>query len=51
IINVPEGADKQLATLAQRNMQLQCTIEDGIVWLSNHENNVEIALSEWQSEQ
>ena len=51
IINLPDGVSQQLATLAQRNMQLQCTIQDGIVWLSNHENNVEIALSEWQSEQ
>ncbi len=32
-----------MAELAQRNMQLQCTIQDGTVWLTDGARTVEIA--------
>ncbi len=35
IINLPVESTKELAKLAQRNMNLQCTIQDGQVWLSD----------------
>ena len=36
-------ADSQaLTTLAQRNMRLQCTIQDGVVWLGGADQHVEI---------
>ncbi len=35
IIEVPETASKTLGKLAERNMQLQCTVQDGEIWLSN----------------
>ena len=31
-----------LARLAERSMQLQCTVQDGTVWLGNGKDTVEI---------
>ena len=33
-----------LAKLAGRNMQLNCTIQDGQVWLANHEATVQVEV-------
>jgi uncharacterized protein YaeQ len=44
--------DEQLAKLsafAGRTMILQSTIQDGAIWLSDAENNLEIHLVAWQS--
>ncbi|MBK0350065.1 YaeQ family protein [Leclercia adecarboxylata] len=44
--------DEQLAKLsafAGRTMILQATIQDGAIWLSDAENNLEIHLVAWQS--
>ena len=47
-------ADSQaLTTLAQRNMRLQCTIQDGIVWLGSDDRHVEMTpkiLFSWDVE-
>ena len=43
--------DEQLAQLsdfAGRTMTLQATIQDGAIWLSDSQNNLEIHLSAWQ---
>jgi hypothetical protein len=40
VINIPAEASQALAALAQRTMQLQCTIQDGQVWLGANENMV-----------
>lgn len=42
IINLSQSSTRALATLAQRTMQLQCTIQDGQVWLSDGKESVEI---------
>ena len=42
VINVPAAASQAMAKLAQRNMRLQCTIQDGQVWLSDDEGTAEI---------
>jgi uncharacterized protein YaeQ len=34
VMELPEEQSRELATLAQRSMQLQCTIQDGEIWLS-----------------
>lgn len=39
-LSVEEG--QALAGLAQRSMRLQCTIQDGIVWLGGDEGHVEL---------
>ena len=39
-LSVEEG--QALAALAQRTMRLQCTVQDGIVWLGGDEGHVEL---------
>ncbi|NIY47950.1 YaeQ family protein [Cedecea colo] len=42
--------DEQLAKLSEfgtRSMNLQATIQDGAIWLSDAENNVEIHFTAW----
>lgn len=39
----------QLSAFATRTMALQATIQDGAIWLSDAENNMEIHLTTWQS--
>lgn len=43
IIELPQAATQDMAKLAQRTMQLQCTIQDGTVWLTDGARTVEIA--------
>ncbi|WLI90485.1 YaeQ family protein [Massilia sp. R2A-15] len=35
VINIPAEASAQLEKMANRNMQLQCTIQDGQIWLTD----------------
>ncbi len=42
IINLPVESTRAIAKLAQRNMQLQCTIQDGQVWLSDGNESVQV---------
>jgi len=42
--NVPVETSQALVKLAQRNMQLQCTIQDGQLWLTDHEQTVQVDL-------
>ena len=35
VIHIPSDAAQQMEQLAQRNMQLQCTIQDGQIWLTD----------------
>jgi uncharacterized protein YaeQ len=42
VINVPAAASQAMSTLAQRNMRLQCTIQDGQVWLSDGKDTAEV---------
>lgn len=46
VINLPETATTELAGLVQRTMQLQCTIQEGQVWLSS-DITVEIEPQVW----
>ena len=48
IIHLPETSIIQLTALAQRNMQLQCSIQDGAIWLGNVEQNIEIEPECWK---
>lgn len=43
--------DEQLAKVsafADRTMTLQATIQDGVIWLSDDKNNLEVNLTVWQ---
>jgi uncharacterized protein YaeQ len=42
VINIKPAYVELLKELAARNMNLQCTIQDGLVWLSNEETTVSI---------
>ena len=42
IINVPLESTRTLAVFAERNMQLQCTIQDGQLWFGNGNNSIQI---------
>lgn len=40
VIVLPQTATRSLEKLAQKTMALQCTIQDGQVWMGDSENNV-----------
>ncbi len=42
IINLPVESTRALAKLAQRTMNLQCTIQDGQVWLGDGDASVQV---------
>ncbi|OGA11136.1 MAG: hypothetical protein A3H33_14395 [Betaproteobacteria bacterium RIFCSPLOWO2_02_FULL_65_20] len=44
VANLPAGAGPALAELAERNMRLQCTIQDGHVWVGNGGDAVQVEL-------
>ncbi len=44
IINLPVASTQALAKLAQRTMDLQCTIQDGQVWVSDGNSSVQVEM-------
>ena len=42
IISLAQESTRAMASLAQRNMQLSCTIQDGQIWLSDGKESVMI---------
>lgn len=50
VIQVPAEASQALAALAERSMQLQCTIQDGQIWMTSGDKSVEINLTVLQGE-
>ena len=44
---VPSAQSLALAALADRSMQLQVTVQDGLVWFGNGRESVEIAPERW----
>jgi uncharacterized protein YaeQ len=42
VIQIPDTACREMASLVQRNMQLQCTVQDGEVYLSAGDKNLTI---------
>ncbi len=45
MINLPAAASQSLAKLVQRSMQIQCTIQDGQIWVADKNTTVHIDLS------
>lgn len=43
VVDLPAAATQALAGLAERTMQLQCTIQDGTAWITNGDKTVEVA--------
>jgi uncharacterized protein YaeQ len=50
VINIPAEASAQLQQLATRNMQLQCTIQDGQVWLTDSVETVLVERETFKAE-
>ena len=44
VISLPVESTRAIAKMAQRNMQLNCTVQDGQVWLSDGDESVMIEL-------
>lgn len=42
VVNISQNQSTFLATLAQRSMKIQATIQDGIIWLSSADITLEI---------
>ena len=49
VVNIPAEASAQLEAMANRNMQLQCTIQDGQIYLTDSVNTVLIEREEFKS--
>ena len=45
VISVPAAASQTLAKLARRNMRLNCTIQDELIWLADAEDRVQVELT------
>lgn len=45
IYNIPLETSRALAALAERTMQLQCTIQDGQIWFSQGDETVQLELT------
>ncbi|HEY1043293.1 MAG TPA: YaeQ family protein [Telluria sp.] len=48
VINIPAEASAGLEQMAQRSMQLQCTIQDGQIWLTDGATTVEVPRETWK---
>jgi uncharacterized protein YaeQ len=42
VIDLPLGSTRALAALAQRNMRLQCNVQEGLVWVGDGAATVQI---------
>jgi len=45
VINLPPAVSLALAKLAQRSMQLQCTVQDGQIWVTGNDETVQVDLT------
>ncbi|RYF76536.1 MAG: YaeQ family protein [Comamonadaceae bacterium] len=48
VYRVPSAASQQLATLAQRSMQLQATVQEGVLMLGDGRSSIDIELLRWK---
>ncbi len=49
VVNIPAEASAQLEAMANRNMQLQCTIQDGQIYLTDSVNTVLVEREAFKS--
>lgn len=48
VLHLPSAQSADLTKLAQRNMSLQCTIQEGQIWISDSSNTAQIELLVWK---
>ncbi len=46
VINLSEATSNGLTTLVQRTMQLQCTIQDGEIWIADNKVRMQVELAQ-----
>ena len=49
VVNIPAEASTALEKMAQRTMQLTCTIQDGQVWLTDGADTVQVDRETWKA--
>jgi uncharacterized protein YaeQ len=49
VLSVSPAASSALAKLAQRTMQLQCTIQDGQIWMTGGDQSVQIDVTTFKA--
>jgi len=49
VLNMPLNNSRALAGLAQRNMQLQCTLQEGQIWIGDGQTAVQVELTDLMS--
>ncbi len=49
VVNIDPESSAALEKMAQRTMQLQCTIQDGQIWLTDGETTVEVLREVWKA--
>lgn len=42
VVSLSQESSRAMAKLAQRNMQLSCTVQDGVVWLADQDSTVQV---------
>ena len=47
VLRIPPQQSDALAALAERGMHLNCTIQDGQVWISGEHGEVTVELEKW----
>jgi uncharacterized protein YaeQ len=45
---IPSATSQSLASLAERSMQLQATIQDGLLMLGNREQTLDVECERWK---
>jgi len=48
VINLPSEQVQALSQYVTRNMELQCTLQDGMIWLGDQQGSYEITPQIWQ---
>jgi len=49
VVNIDADTSAALEKMAQRSMQLQCTIQDGQIWLTDGVTTVEVPREVWKA--
>jgi len=49
VVNLSNNAQEELEAMIDRTIELQCTIQDGQIWLSNNTSTVQIEKENWET--
>ena len=49
VVNIPAESAEALGRLAQRTMQLQCTVQDGELWFTDGSTSLQVVPVVWKA--